>query len=59
MRPAARPLEEYEKRIGYRFQNKQLLETALTHMPRPVTQETVVLAGDITAKHQKAPELYQ
>ena len=36
-----------------------VLETALTHMPRPVTQETVVLAGDITAKHQKAPELYQ
>ena len=32
-----------------------VLETALTHMPRPVTQETVVLAGDITAKHQKAP----
>ena len=31
MRPAARPLEEYEKRIGYRFQNKELLETALTH----------------------------
>ena len=28
-----------------------VLETALTHMPRPVTQETVVLAGDITAKH--------
>ena len=54
-----RPLEDYEKLIGYRFQNKQLLETALTHMPRPVTQETVVLAGDITAKHQKAPELYQ
>lgn len=31
MRPAVRPLEEYEKRIGYRFQNKELLETALTH----------------------------
>ena len=26
-----RPLEDYEKLIGYRFQNKQLLETALTH----------------------------
>ena len=26
-----RPLEEYEKQIGYRFQNKELLETALTH----------------------------
>ena len=25
-----RPLEDYEKLIGYRFQNKQLLETALT-----------------------------
>ena len=24
-------LEEYEKRIGYRFKNKDLLETALTH----------------------------
>ena len=24
-------LEEYEKRIGYHFKNKQLLETALTH----------------------------
>ena len=26
-----RPIEEYEKKIGYTFQNKQLLETALTH----------------------------
>lgn len=26
-----RPLEEYEERIGYRFRDKQLLETALTH----------------------------
>ncbi len=26
-----RPLEEYEKRIGYRFRDKRLLETALTH----------------------------
>ena len=26
-----RPLEEYEKRIGYTFHNKALLETALTH----------------------------
>ena len=31
MRPAGKPLEEYEKRIGYRFRDKQLLETALTH----------------------------
>ena len=26
-----RQLEEYEKRIGYRFRDKSLLETALTH----------------------------
>ncbi len=26
-----RPLEEYEKLIGYRFRDKRLLETALTH----------------------------
>lgn len=26
-----RPLEEYEKQIGYTFQDKKLLETALTH----------------------------
>lgn len=26
-----RPLEEYEKLIGYEFRDKQLLETALTH----------------------------
>ncbi len=26
-----RPLEEYEKLIGYEFRNKKLLETALTH----------------------------
>ena len=31
MRPAGKPLEEYEKRIGYRFRDKRLLETALTH----------------------------
>ncbi len=27
----ARPLEEYEKQIGYSFRNGELLETALTH----------------------------
>ncbi len=26
-----RPIEEYEKRIGYEFQDKTLLETAVTH----------------------------
>ena len=26
-----RPLEEYEKLIGYRFRDRKLLETALTH----------------------------
>ncbi len=26
-----RPLEEYEKQIGYRFHNRKLLDTALTH----------------------------
>ena len=26
-----RPLEEYEKNIGYQFRDKGLLETALTH----------------------------
>lgn len=36
-----------------------VLETALVHMPRPVTQETGPLPGDLTAKHQKASELYQ
>ena len=36
-----------------------VLETALTHMPRPVTQEPVGLPSEMAAKHQKAPELYQ
>lgn len=36
-----------------------VLETALLHMPRPVTQETTGLPGDLASKHQKAPELYQ
>ena len=36
-----------------------VLETALVHMPRPVTQETGPLPGDLTAKHQKTSELYQ
>ena len=36
-----------------------VLETALTHMPRPVTQEPVGLPSEMAAKHQKAPEFYQ
>ena len=35
-----------------------VLETALLHMPRPVTQDSVVIPSD-AAKHPKAPELYQ
>ena len=35
-----------------------VLETALVHMPRPVTQEGGALPGEM-AKHQSAPELYQ
>lgn len=35
-----------------------VLETALLHMPRPVTQDSVVIPAD-AAKLPKAPELYQ
>ena len=37
-----------------------VLETALLHMPRPIAQDTAAsLPGEIPAKHQNSPELYQ
>ena len=35
-----------------------VLETALVHMPRPVTQDPVVLPG-AAKQHAQSPELYQ
>lgn len=36
-----------------------VLETALVHMPRPVTQDSKVIPGDMAAKHGQSPELFQ
>ena len=37
-----------------------VLETAMLHMPRPIAQDTAAsLPGEIPAKHQNSPELYQ
>lgn len=36
-----------------------VLEAALQHMPRPVTQENVVLPGDAALKIKNVPELFQ
>ena len=36
-----------------------VLETALLHMPRPVSNDTVKLPEDLPAKRQQGPELYQ
>ena len=36
-----------------------VLETALINMPRPITKDTVVIAGDLAAQHTKSAEIYQ
>lgn len=36
-----------------------VLETALVHMPRPVTQDAKLLSGDVAAKFPATPELFQ
>ncbi len=36
-----------------------VLETALVHMPRPVTQDAKLLSGDVAAKLPATPELFQ
>ena len=37
-----------------------VLETALVHMPRPISQDPPAMPGEkMTAQHQNSPELFQ